>query len=394
MDKLTIRALQGRLEGIYWDILQTNTAAEVVFNRQWKLLQDSGLLLGKPNESEKFITVLNQAKIFYKSGEVLEDLRAETLDGCIIDEMRQQHEELWPRIIRPMLSRRKAWCDIYSTPNGYDHFYDLWERAKFSPDEWSIFHAPSTECWWWTDEEIESAKKDMSEAEFAQEILAEFRDLHTGKTYINSGAHNWRTDNPFAERGREWCIPLPIVVGMDFNVNPMAWCLGQNKGTDWHWGDELYIRNTNTQECAKALVEKVRGHRAGVTLVGDASGNARKTSASGTDLTIVMEALRNANIPCTNQTPDSNPHVKDRVNIMNGKCRAADGSVHMWVNPIKCPMLKRDLERVSWKQGTQVILDQSTNPDLTHMSDAAGYPICALNPLQQTGSVGVMRILR
>lgn len=383
----------GRDEGIYWYVLQTHSAAEIAFNRYIALTKAAEGLVTAKNESEKKITLFNNANLFFKSGQNYEDLRAETLDGAIIDEYRQQHPDLWTGVVRPMLARRKGWCDILSTPNGFDHTKDLNDYALEHPDEWGVFHAPSTEAWWWTPEEIASARAQMSDDEFAQEILAEFREVGVGKVYKGHSIANQAMQNPLAITGQIWSPYLPITVGLDFNVGLMAWELLQNRGPDFYYGDEIAIKNTNSEECAKALVEKVKGHKQGVILIGDASGNARKTSAVGqTDYSIIKKVLSDAGIKYQDRTPEANPPVKDRINCVNAALKAADGTSHLWYNPLKCKYLKRDFERVKWKDGTDgAVLDKS-DALATHASDAGGYPVVYYSSLLRK-EVGTLKVI-
>jgi hypothetical protein len=386
------RPLQGRDDGIYWYVLQTYSAAEVAFNRYIDLIRKTEIFLDK-NESERWVRLLNGSTLFFKSGQNYEDLRTETLDGCIIDEVRQQDPDLWTKVIRPMLARRQGWCDFFSTPNGFDHFKDLYDFALEHPDEWSTFHAPSSESWWWTEAELTSAKASMSEDEYAQEILAEFREMGAGKTYKNHGMHNQTLENPFAIRGQHWSPYLPIVVGLDFNVGLMCWELAQNRGSDFYFGDEIAVMNTDTEECTKVLISKVKDHKPGVILIGDASGNSRKTSAAGkTDYSIIKQALSSHGIKYEDRTPESNPLVKDRVNCVNGRLKAADGTPHLWYHPFNCKYLKRDFERVKWKEGADgAVLDKS-DPLATHATDALGYPITYYSDLLKQ-QVGMMRVI-
>jgi hypothetical protein len=386
----------GRQGGVYWYILQTYDAAKVAFNRyKMMALKNPQILKKKPNESDLYFELINDATIFFKSGKNYEDLRAQTLDGAIIDEVRQQHKDLWPLVIRPMLSRRKGWCDFYSTPNGFDHFKDIYDYALENPEEWGAFHAPSTEAPWWTPQEVASAKATMTEDEFAQEILADFREIGAGKAYKNHGAWNHAVQNPFAIRGHKWSPYIPIVVGIDFNVSLMAWQLCQYRAGDFYFGDEIAARNTDTQEMVNLLIPKVKDHKAGVIIVGDSTGNARKTSAVGkTDYSIIERALKEAGIKFENRTPSENPFVKDRVNMFNSRLRSADGGVHFWYNPTTCKYLKRDLERVVTKEGTDgFVLDKNKDPLLTHASDAAGYPICVFSD-EWKSRPGIMRVIQ
>ena len=401
IDKMIIRPLEGRPLGIYWYVLQTSSAAEIAFNRYWhELKRAEHLLLCKPNESEKRVTLINGANIFFKSGHNFEDLRAETLDGAIIDEVRQQSPKLWPMVIRPMLSKRKGWCDFYSTPNGFDHFYDLFEAAK-GKKSWSAFHAPSSEAWWWDEQEIDEARSEMSQAEFDQEIGAQFRNIHVGKVYSSEGPWNHSSTSPFSVSG-QICVPyLPVVLGMDFNVANMSWHLGQFRGKTSHWFDEIHIENTNTQQTSEELGNRLMElKKAGllkgspnVIICGDATGDSRHSSASQNDYTIVCEKLNALGITWSNETPDGNPPVKERINTMNARLKAADGSVTLTYDPVKCPRLKKDFDRVAWKEGTS-LLDQFTDKSLTHASDSVGYPVQRFAPVELNGSVGTLTVVK
>lgn len=346
----------------------------------------------KKNQSELRVKFINQSQIRFVSGETGQRLRGETLHGVVIDEVRDQDRDLWPQVIRPMLTTTQGWAAFVSTPSGHDHFFDMAERAKIDND-WTFLSAPSTCNPLFTEAEMQASRLELSGPEFQQEIMAEFVDLHRGKAYLGFGEHNLTETNPFCRDGSRVSQYLPITVGLDFNVNPMHWTIGQRRNDDFYWFDEIHIENTNTQECAKELVARIGKHEPGVVLCGDASGNSRHTSASDSDYVIICQALDAAGIKWENRTPDANPSVKERVNTVNAKLKAADGSVHMWLNPVTCPMLKKDFQRVSWKEGAQTILDQTTDSSLTHASDSVGYPVVALSPMQVSGAVGVSRVI-
>lgn len=401
LDKLTYRPLTGRFGGIYWNVLQTYNAAEIAFDRMCRLLYKTELIRRKPHESDLCIFLQNGANVFFKSGDKPQNLRAETLDGAIIDECRQQKKEVWNQVVLPMLGRYNGWCDFYSTPNGFDWFYDLDQMAiNQNPDgEWASFHAPSTECWWWTAAQILQAKASMSDSEFAQEILAEYRDLHRGSAYVNFSQDNLRKTSPFLSRDEIYTPNLPYIIGLDFNVMPMAWEIGQQRNGVFYWFDEIYLEHTHTQEAAKELVARLKRMECrgtpNVILVGDSTGTARKTSASGeTDYKIIKQALKEAGITFEDRTPSVNPPVKDRINTMNAMLKAADGSIKLFFHPTGVPHLVKDMQRVTWKLGAESILDQVTDRSLTHASDAAGYPTFAMSKLWKQSAGGVFVIPR
>lgn len=397
------KPLEGRRGGRYWHVLQTHSAADVAFDRYVRLFPRSSwseLFAKRPNESDKTVFLTGWREVQFKSGENYQDLRGDTLDGAIIDECRQQQKEVWTQVVRPALARRKGWCDFYSTPNGFDWFFDLTEFAKTHPEEWALFHAPSTAAWWWTPEEIDSAKSSMTEAEFAQEILAEFRDLTAGKVYMSFGDHNRATESPFMP-GKKWSPYLPIILGADFNLSPMCWTLGQTAKEQWHWFNEIHLKASHTMEAARELVQKVgmmkaEGHRASVDMImcGDATGKATQRSSNQSDYDIIKLMLKEANISFQDQTPEANPSVKDRVNAVNTKCRNARGDVEMFVDFADCPMLVHDFQRVVWKNGADSIIDPGKNRELGHQTDSVGYPIHRITPIRGVREIGKTRIIQ
>lgn len=416
LDKITWKPFDGRRDAVYWYILQTHAAAEVAFNRYVQMVPKSDwkyLWAKRPNESEKTVFLSGYRNVFFKSGENYEDLRVETLDGCVIDEFRQQHPNLWPMVIRPMLARRKGWCDFLSTPNGFDHFFDLWQLAlQDTSGTWATFTAPSTEAFWWSKEEVEDSRRSMSLAMFRQEILAEFVNIFKGSVYSNHGEWNKKLWNPFAAPNETIARWLPIIVGLDFNVQPMAWELLQSKARQFYFFDEIYLEErSNTFEASKVLVEKMLELKKriapdgmpyfraepNVILIGDASGNggSTKTKKVGeTDYTIIENALTEAKITFENQTPKENPSVKDRVNTVQTHLLNAAGDSSLWYHPKNCKMLGRDFERVIWKDTNGAVIDKTTDTSLTHASDGAGYPVCEIAPLTGVGGIGTLEVIR
>lgn len=386
------KPLEGPRRAIYWHVLQTYAAAEIAFNRYVALFPKSTwpyLWAKRPNESEKTVFLTGQRQIHFKSGHKFQDLRAETLHGAIIDECRQQRKQLWFEIMRPMLGRYKGWCDFYSTPNGYDWVYDLYQTAQGDP-EWARFHSSSAEAWWWTPEEIESARRSTSEPVFAQEYLAEFRSLTSGRVYYSFGEHSKRLDCPWYSF-RDWSPYHSVIVGMDFNVNPMHWTLGQTANHFWWWFDEIHLPDSNTPEAADVLVQKISlmkaaGYQppdADVILCGDQTAERRDTRGPGSDYSIIHQKLKAAGIRYRDATPKINPAVRDRVNAVNARCKSTTGEVAMWFHPGQCKYTIHDMERVVWKDSAKdFVLDPGKDGDLTHASDSIGYPVAEMSPIR------------
>ena len=79
--------------------------------------------------------------------------------------------------------------------------------------------------------------------------------------------------------------------------------------------------------------------------------------------------------------PNSNPPVRARINSVNARLKATDGTIRVRIDP-KCRHLVRDLEGVQYKKGTGDI-DKAGAPDLSHISDAFGYYVHRLHPMTE-----------
>jgi hypothetical protein len=382
----------------YWFVSPTFNQSTVQYRRLVGMLYACPEVFQKKNQTELRVKLINNSQIRFVSGESLHNLRGETLHGAVIDEVRDQDPELWPQVIRPMLATTGGWASFVSTPRGFDMFYDLFERSK-TDSNWAGFQAPSACNPLFTEAEMEEARKELSEPVFAQEILAQFRDLYNGAAYINFSDANMKSQSPFTTTGALYSPHLPILLGVDFNLDPMAWILGQTNSGQYYFFDELFLRDSHTQEAAQELVHRIKQMdikaKPMVRIAGDASGRAGQRAAFGrSDYSILEEILKANNISFENVTPAANPEVRDRVNLVNAKLKGSDGQPHVFVHP-NCKMLRKDLQRVGWKRNiTRGALDQTSDPTLTHISDAMGYSIAATSRMWQPSAGGVFVLRR
>ncbi|MEM4380470.1 MAG: hypothetical protein QXL01_07315, partial [Thermoplasmatales archaeon] len=238
----------------------------------------------------------------------------------------------------------------------------------------------------------ERLKNEMSEPVFAQEILAEFRDLTRGKVYLNFSKENIVKENPFAAQV-EVAKYLPIIVSMDFNLNPMCWVLGQFYKKTFYFFKEFYLENSNTQDASIKLIEylnKLRERKLiqaepNLIITGDPAGKAGQRAAAGqSDYDIVLNYLRTHRYSYDFRVPDSHPAVKDRVNAVNAALKNFNGEKKLFIHESMLKTIK-DFERVVWKSNQSMI--DKTNPQLTHLSDAIGYCVSELMPVQSV-SIG------
>ena len=103
---------------------------------------DSVLFSKKPNESSLEMFFHNGSRIKLKGADNEDSLRGVGLDGVVLDEYAMMKPQVWQEIIQPTITDKKGWAIFVSTPKGYNHFYDMYEKAKVLPN-WDRFHFTS-----------------------------------------------------------------------------------------------------------------------------------------------------------------------------------------------------------------------------------------------------------
>lgn len=95
------------------------------------------------------------------------------LDECAFFPM---FTEKFSKVIEPTLLTSKGRLIITSTPNGFNHFYNLAQTAQADP-EWFYSHATSYDNPHNDPEELRKLKEKKTDDSFAQEYLADFRKV-------------------------------------------------------------------------------------------------------------------------------------------------------------------------------------------------------------------------
>jgi PBSX family phage terminase large subunit len=204
------------------------------------------------------------------------------------------------------------------------------------------------------DEEYIQMLEQLPEKDRERFLYGRFTDDSDGMTYYSFDREKHVRE---IEKG-----PGSILLGFDFNVDPMTAVVCQYWNERFHIVDEMFLNNSDTYKAADYLIKK--------KYIGDvypdSTGKNRKTSGISDhkilrDSGFVIKSTRN-------------PFVTDRVNNINRLLQ----DDRIIIDP-KCKKLINDLERVSWKDNK---LDQKSDTYLTHISDALGYLCWGVSPLR------------
>lgn len=190
---------------------------------------------------------------------------------------------------------------------------------------------------------------------------------------------------------------LPLVLGFDFNREPGVAVYLQElfvEGLGWCTsgiGEVWIAENSNSRKVAQRIVRDWHAiHRGEVHVYGDATGGAGGSAkVDGSDWDLVRAELE----PWLGErlkmfVPGRNPSPRARVNAVNTRLLAADGSVRLLVDPISAPHVIEDLYGVTVKPGGSGEFDRPTSGQkslLTHVSDALGYYVARQFPVEVGG---------
>jgi phage terminase large subunit len=339
-------------------------ARNIIFD-QLKQKLDDLRWVKKINETRMEIDLVNGSRIMLRGADNYDSLRGTGVDFLVMDEMADIKPEAWSEVLRPTLSAQKppGSALFVGTPKGHNHFKDLFDLGK-TDDDWESWAFTTLDGGNVSAEEIEAAKRDLSQKVFNQEYMATF-ESYSGLVYYNfslqDSVKKWeKPEKPLKE----------VMLFCDFNINPISGAVAVRTPNGIHIIDEIVIYGSNTDELAQEMRTRYPNHM--ITCFPDPAGAQRKTSAGGrTDISI----LQNAGFKVLYKP--RHPAVKDRINAVNSLLLNTNKERRLFVDP-KCKEVIKSLSRHTYKEGTQI---PNKDDGFDHMCDAVGYGVEYLFPV-------------
>lgn len=190
----------------------------------WTYLKRYAEPLGAiPHEGELRVDFpFNSARVRLYGADNPNRLRGPYLDGVVLDEYADMAPSVWGDVVRPMLADRRGWATFIGTPRGRNSFYEIYDRAISNPD-WFALKLRASDTGILPDEELLSAKGDMTPEQYEQEFECSFEAAILGAYFGKEMAEAERS-------GRIRDVPiepgLPVHTSWDLgNSDHMAiWC--------------------------------------------------------------------------------------------------------------------------------------------------------------------------
>ena len=200
-------------------------------------------------EVELITTQGGVSSLVLRGWESIETLRGQKFDFIVIDEIASMRNWWvnWQEIIRPTLTDTKGHGLFISTPKGFNHWYDIF-NLESKDEDYKSFHFTSYDNPFLPEEELNKARKELTEDRFAQEYLADFRKTE-GLVYKEFS----RMKHLFGDEELKQLRSVEIIAGIDFGfTNPTAVITIKKDYDNTYWvTDEWYKRNKTDQEVAE-----------------------------------------------------------------------------------------------------------------------------------------------
>ena len=345
-----------------------------------------------------------------------ERVEGSPVDGIILDEYANMKSGTWEENVLPALTDRKGWAWLIGVPEGRNHYYDTYMRAKYDAEftDWDGFTWKSIEVM--DADEIELRRSQMDQLTFQQEYEASFinfagqayypftADEHCGnlRPHYNPKGElifclDFNVDPGIAVICQEMELPERVEVARGIEVGGKTLFAGTRKsgrvvGTAVI--GEVYIpRNSNTPAVCRKLYNDWQDHKGPISVYGDATGGARTTQSEtgSSDWDLVKANLYRDFSPqqvtirlnwSDNGNP-MNPPERSRINAVNSRLKSDSGIIRMMVDGAAAPMTVKDFEGTRLLEGGSGELDKKHDQKLTHLTDGVGYYVSKAFPVRR-----------
>lgn len=362
-----IRAACDRSNQLVWYVAPTYGMARTIL---WDDLKNSipRAFVRKIHETRMTLYLINGSRIELKGADNPDSLRGVGINFLVIDEAQDIDETAWTLVLRPTLSTTGGRVIFIGTPKSFNWLYERYKdgqrgetytdtHGRVVKNQWKSWQFPTITSPFIPPSEIKQARQDLDPKSFRQEYEASFEGM-SGRVY-------YAFDRNVHIGSYEFDKNLPILIGQDFNIDPMSSVIMQERPNGEIWVvDEAILQGSNTQETADEIARRYWKYMNRITFFPDPAGNNRNHDRGESSLEILRQAGFKRIL-----FRRKHPAVQDRINSVNRLLMAADGRVRLRVDR-KCKSLIEGLEKTIYKVGSREV-DKSLG--FEHPVDALGY---------------------
>ena len=175
INQMLFWAINDRGSNIAW-VTPVYKQSKKVFDEMERVTRNSGLF--EFNRSDLTIKGFGSQITFF-SGERPDNIRGNTFDYLIVDEMAFTRPELWDEVLSATVLVKGKKVIFISTPKGKNHFHRICMQHNYD-DRYRYFHHTSFDNPMIDHLDLEERKRSLPDHVWRQEYLAEFVDNGSG----------------------------------------------------------------------------------------------------------------------------------------------------------------------------------------------------------------------
>jgi len=346
------------------------------------------------SDSDLFVRLLGGTEIHVIGLDEPSRIEGIAWNGCHITEFADCKPETWSSHIRPVLADTRGWAILDGVPEPGNILYK--EMIKYAcggtipvtqPFYGAFAENPDNPDWcfysWFSSDvlpkkEIEEIEKTTDPKTYRVEYEGSFENLEP-QVYYNYKGDYYPNGN--LDRDIMYNKDLPIVMGFDFNVNPMTAVLGHirtavegpNKGRqEYLLFKGYYLENSNTKSLCERIITDFNETDI-FYLTPCQSSSSRQTVADigVTDLRIARNVFAEHSKVLHIRKRNENPLVKNRIQAENAMLFHRRVRIKAGEQGLK--FLIRDFEGMQYKEGASDL--DLTDKKLGHISAACDYVV-------------------
>jgi hypothetical protein len=180
------------------------------------------------NEAELRADFPNQSRLTLAGADSPDTLRGIYCDAVVFDEYSQMSPRIYSEVILPALSDRNGYVLFIGTPQGHNHFHELWIDAEDDPD-WFRAMYKASDTGLVNERMLAQARKQMTEEQYAQEYECSFSGVLFG-SYYGKLIEEAIADGRIGNIPPEPALPVHLAFDIGIHDETSIWFMQQMRG--------------------------------------------------------------------------------------------------------------------------------------------------------------------
>ena len=325
--------------------------SNISFDLQRNLIKQFDLEIEKDNAKDRVIELSNGSTIRLGSVNQIDSVVGRSYDFVLFDEAAlADGETAFNVAIRPTMDKPNSKALFISTPRGRNNWFSKFFNRGFNDDfpEWVSIKATWQDNPRASEEDIEEARRSMSDAEFKQEYEADF-NIFEGQIW------NFNYEKCVQDLTDMDCRGMDIISGLDVGFkDPTAFCVIAYDGEKFYILEEYYAAERTTEEHASYLSEIIERRDVDYCFIDAAAAQTRFDLAQNYDIT----------------TTNAKKSVLDGIGMVASLVDNDRLIVHQ-----SCQEVLRCLDQYRWDPNPNLMREKPLHDSSSHMADALRYAL-------------------